>query len=74
MGVWAGMNYYAARKLKYKPKIKKDEIHIDRALSLRKRRETIKHEIVEAGMMRKGASYKAAHRVALKYEKKLKRR
>lgn len=64
-----GMNYYAGKKLGYQID-KKNVIHVRKGLNSRDKRKTIKHEIVEAELMKKGFSYWTSHTRALKEEDK----
>lgn len=61
---YAGMNYYAAKQLGFKPLPEKNEIFVSDDLSKKDQEETIKHEIEEAEKMKKGTSYWEAHRYA----------
>jgi len=68
---YAGMNYYAGKAMGYNDyPINKNTIIIDASLPKKVRHETIKHEIVEAKLMRKGMSYFEAHKRALQAEKR----
>ena len=65
---YAGMNHYAAKTLGFKPLPKKDEILVADDLTSEERRRTIRHEIVEMDLMKKGLSFWDAHKTALKKE------
>lgn len=71
MGQWAGMNSYAARRIGFKHKMKPHEIWIDRNMSKKRIRKTIRHELVERKLMRKGMGYHKAHRIATLSERKV---
>jgi len=66
---YAGMNYYAAKAMGFTPMPEKDEIFICETMKGKKRAETIKHEIFEAGEMKDGKKYWQAHKKALVAEK-----
>jgi len=65
---YAGMNHYAAKWLGFKPLPEKDEILVADDLTGDERRRTIKHEIVEMDLMKKGVPFWEAHKTALKKE------
>jgi hypothetical protein len=66
---YAGMNYYAAKSMGFKPGMKKNVIYIDKNLKGKTKTNTIVHEICEANLMRNGMKYWTAHTRALKKEK-----
>lgn len=66
---YAGMNYYAAKKFNF-PLTKSNLILIDKNLSKKDKNKTIKHEIAEAELMKRGHSYWFSHKKALKIENK----
>lgn len=65
---YAGMNHYAGKVMGYKPHIPKDEIWVNKDLPQKEKINTIKHEIKEAELMRKGNNYWESHLKALKIE------
>jgi hypothetical protein len=65
--VWMGMNEKAAKPNKFR-KIKTEEVRKDLPKHIRK--PTERHEYIEQQLMKKGDSYKQAHKIALKKEKK----
>jgi hypothetical protein len=65
--LWMGENPTSAKLTDFK-KIK--TIRVQKALPKHIRKPTERHEYIEAGLEKKGASYKVAHRKALKLEKK----
>jgi hypothetical protein len=67
---YAGMNYYAAKALGFKPRPKKNEILVDKHYKGAKRTQLIKHEEEEAHLMSHGYSYFTAHKLALDIEHK----
>jgi hypothetical protein len=67
---YAGMNYHAGKVLGFIPKLKKNEILIDKKLSKKDKQKTIRHEIIEDKLIKKGMGYFKAHKIALKYENK----
>lgn len=67
---YAGMNYYAAKKLGFMPLPKKDEVWVSDNLSYSDRETTIRHEAIEAEKMKGGdTSYWEAHTIAYSREK-----
>lgn len=68
---YGGMNYYAAKEIGFHLRPKKNEIFIEKGMSQKVIKQTIKHEEVERRYMEKGYSYWAAHKKALKAEKKV---
>ena len=65
---YVGMNSKAAKSLGFKMPPK--TIYIDKDLPLSTKVTTLNHEIIEVGLMRKGDSYWAAHKKALKRERR----
>lgn len=68
---YVGMNYYAARSLRIPFPYPKKTILVRRDLGKRARERTILHEKVEYELMKRGLSYRKAHKIALKAEKKI---
>lgn len=66
---FAGMNHLAAKELHFKG-CPKDTILIDKNMSRKDKIETVKHEMHELKLMKKGMHYFPAHKRALKAEKK----
>lgn len=64
---FGGMNYYAAKHLKFKPIPEKNEIFIEKDKK-NYMDSTILHEITEAELMKKGMKYKQAHRKSVEAE------
>jgi len=66
---FVGMNSLAAKSfgLKMKPRT----VWIDGNMNLKEKCHTLKHELVEYSLMRKGMKYWPAHNIALKEERKL---
>lgn len=64
---YIGMNYYAARMMGF-PFKDKMGIMIRESLSYKDKYETLRHEIDEIELMRKGDSYWVAHKKALSDE------
>jgi len=60
---YAGMNYEVGRLLGFP--ISENSIHVDRSMSGKKLFQTLKHEIVEVNLMKKGLSYWESHCQAL---------
>ena len=74
MDGWMGMNEKAAKAEHFgKIKLKKNDVLVKKTLPSLIKKRTIRHEEVEDELMRKGKKYKAAHKVALKAEKKVKK-
>jgi hypothetical protein len=71
---YSGMNGEAAKELHFKPKMKPNEIWIDKNLTRNERERTIKHEEDEAHLMSNGMHYFTAHKYATKAEHKHKPR
>jgi hypothetical protein len=65
---FAGMNKFAGDKFGFKPKLKHNEILIDKHLSNSVKFKTLKHELVERDLMSEGESYWSAHKTALECE------
>lgn len=65
---YVGMNDLAAKDLGY-PKMPKKTIYVDNWIDSKAKYHTLKHEMIERGLMAKGKSYWAAHKVALRREK-----
>ena len=65
---YVGMNHYAAKCLGFKPLPEKNEILVADDLTSEERRRTIRHEIMEMELMKKGMPFWDAHKVALKKE------
>ena len=63
---WMGMNKMAAKPNKFH-KITTEEV--DKTLPKHIRVPTERHEYIEEQLMKKGLSYKSAHKIALKKEK-----
>lgn len=71
MGGYEGMNYYAGKKMGFKPVIKDPHIIIiDSLYKGEKKTQIIKHEIHEAELMKKGHTYFYSHQMANKVERK----
>ena len=64
-----GMNAYAGKAMGFKPKLKKDEVLVDRRLKASYKKEVVAHEIIEARLMKRGMHYWTAHNIALKTAK-----
>ena len=64
---YLGMNDKAAKAMGFPIKGKKKLI-VDKNLSLKDKRDVLKHERIERGLMAKGMPYWAAHRRALREE------
>ena len=64
---FVGMNPLAARQLGFEcpPRV----IQIDDHLNWKEKYHTLKHELIELGLMSEGMSYGSAHKIALRYEK-----
>jgi len=71
---YAGMNYYAAKAMGFRPLPKKNEILIDKHYKGAKRARLIKHEEEEVHLMQAGYPYFTAHKLALDIEYKKKPR
>lgn len=69
---YAGMNYWAAKDIGFRPLPKKDEIWLDDSLPKKTVFKNLIHEELEAKEMKKGNSYWTAHLKALDEEKKVK--
>lgn len=67
---YAGMNHYAAKEMHFKPVPPKNTIFVDKNMSRKDKVETVKHEIAECNLMKKGMHYFPAHKKALKAENK----
>lgn len=67
---YAGMNADAAKVMHFKPQPKDNELLIDRTLSEGWKLRTIKHELIEKGLMDKGWDYWSAHTEACNKELK----
>jgi len=65
---YAGMNPEAAKVFHFTPKPKPNEILIDRTLKGEWKIRTIKHELIEKGLMDKGWPYWKAHEYADRHE------
>ena len=65
---FVGMNYKAARAFGYHMPTK--TIYIDKQLPWSAKYHTLKHELAEIELMEKGKPYWAAHRKALKLERR----
>jgi len=66
---FVGMNPEAAKSFGYN--IPKNTIHVDNNLTIKTKRHTLAHEIVEYLLMKhKGLDYWDAHKIALKWERK----
>jgi hypothetical protein len=66
---YAGMNDEAAKKLGYR-KLPNKTILIDRNLSVKTKKRTLKHELIEMNLMeKKHMPYWVAHKIALKRER-----
>jgi len=63
---YAGMNKYAAKSLGYP--LKEDIILVDESMTREEKNRTIKHEMIERSLMKKGMTYWKAHRIALSKE------
>lgn len=63
------INPEAAKVFKFKPAPKSDEIFVLKGTKGKELKRTIKHEVVEAGLMKKGSPYWKAHSIALQKEK-----
>jgi len=63
-----GLNFYSARQLGFRPVPAKDEVLI--ASDSSNPKATIKHEVVEAELMKRGADYWSAHKAGLEAEKR----
>lgn len=68
---YVGMNYYAARSLRIPFPHSKKTILVRRDLGKGARKRTIFHEKIEYELMKRGLSYREAHKIALKAEKKI---
>lgn len=66
---YGGMNYYAAKKIGFRPLPKKNEIFVDGSMKKKDIRETVRHEKVEVKHMKRGCSYWTAHKKALRAER-----
>lgn len=66
---FVGMNSQAAKA--FGLKMRPNTIQIDKNLNLKEKCHTLRHEIVEFGLMKKGMKYWPAHKRALRLEKKL---
>jgi hypothetical protein len=66
---YAGMNREAAKAFGFKPLPQEGEVFVSKELKGKEFRATVKHEIVEQGLMKNGSSYWPAHEKALKSEK-----
>lgn len=64
---YGGMNYYAAKHLKFKPVPNKNEILIEKD-DKNYMDSTILHEITEADLMKKGVGFNQAHKKAMDAE------
>jgi hypothetical protein len=64
---WLGMNPEAAKPNKFR-KIK--HIEVSKAQSKKLQARTARHEYIEEQLMKHGKTYKQAHKVALKKDKK----
>jgi len=72
-GSYGGMNYFAAHDLKMKFPHRKDTITIAKGQSAQKVRDTIRHETLEAELMRKtGMPYRKSHQTITRLERKRK--
>jgi hypothetical protein len=67
---YSGMNYHAAKVMGFHPRPEKEQVFVSRSLKNGSREETIKHEIVEDALMKKGYTYFGAHLKALKEQEK----
>jgi len=67
---YAGMNWWAARMMSF-PFPNKQTIYVAHNMTWKDRYETLRHEIDEIELMRKGMKYWPAHKKALKGERKL---
>jgi hypothetical protein len=68
---YAGMNFHAAHALGFHDVVMHPNmILVDKRLSQKKRKATVRHEEVEDRLMSKGLSYWRAHKYALKHEVK----
>ena len=68
---YAGMNYHAAQAMGFSDiKMHPNMILVDKRLSQKKRKQVIRHEIVEDTLMKRGIPYWRAHKYALKHEVK----
>lgn len=68
---YASMNYHAAKALGFNDvKMHPNMILVDKRLSQKQKKATIRHEIIEDRLMSKGAPYWKAHKFALKHEVK----
>ena len=67
---YAGMNYYAAKAMGFKPNLKKNEVLVNKCYTGSKREQVIRHEEEEAHLMSKGYPYFKAHKLALRAERK----
>jgi len=66
---YAGMNDEAAKKLGFK-RLPNKTILIDRRLPVKTKLKTLRHEVVEMGLMEKGEPYWRAHRTATRRERR----
>lgn len=66
---YAGMNRPAAESLGFRPKPRQGEVLVASDLPPGEKRRTIRHEEVEAELMRRGYSYWDAHKIALRSER-----
>ena len=64
---FGGMNHYAAKELNFKPAPQKNEIFIEKDKP-NFMESTLIHELTEAELMKKGMSYKIAHKKAIDAE------
>ena len=65
---YQGMNYYANKELKTGYKMKPRDIILHKGLSQKEKKITLKHELIERNLMRKGMKYKNADKIAERYE------
>jgi hypothetical protein len=70
LGDYDGMNYYAAKAMKFRGrKLRKNDVLVDKRLGNKRKRLVIRHEKLEAEKMRQGLGYWLDDKYARKHEK-----
>jgi len=65
---YEGLNYSAGKLFGFHPLPKPREVFVDKNMPRRIKIQTIKHEVAEVELMKKGMGYWEAHKHALKAE------